>query len=151
MYLAAFSPRWLFGIRGFSKSYSISLAACNADAIEAAKKEYEEFKENMEQYEETLTQYEEAQAQLQEYINQVVDLKLEKITTEVEIKILVNDKELTRLEYLLRKIEYEGKGVADAIGLMGRQFEQISEKAKPIQEAIDKIYEVLVSIKGHRN
>jgi hypothetical protein len=103
--------------------------------------EYEEFKENMQQYEETLTAYEEAQAQLQEYINQVVDLKLEKITTEVEIKILVNDKELTRLEYLLRKVEYEGKGAADAIALMGRQFEQINEKAKPIQEAIDKIYE----------
>ena len=113
--------------------YNAVVATGNADAIEAAKKEYEEFKENMEQYEETLTQYEEAQAQLQEYINQVVDLKLEKITTEVEIKILVNDKELTRLEYLLRKIEYEGKGAADAIGLMGRQFEQISEKAKPIQ------------------
>ena len=121
--------------------YNAVVATGNADAIEAAKKEYEEFKENMEQYEETLTQYEEAQAQLQEYINQVVDLKLEKITTEVEIKILVNDKELTRLEYLLRKIEYEGKGAADAIALMGRQFEQISQKAKPIQEAIDKIYE----------
>ena len=121
--------------------YNAVVATGNADAIEAAKKEYEEFKENMEQYEETLTQYEEAQAQLQEYINQVVDLKLEKITTEVEIKILVNDKELTRLEYLLRKVEYEGKGAADAIALMGRQFEQISEKAKPIQEAIDKIYE----------
>ena len=121
--------------------YNAVVATGNADAIEAAKKEYDQFKENMQQYEETLTQYEEAQAQLQEYINQVVDLKLEKITTEVEIKILVNDKELTRLEYLLRKIEYEGKGAADAIALMGRQFEQISEKAKPIQEAIDKIYE----------
>lgn len=121
--------------------YNAAVATGNQDTIDAAKKEYEEFKENMEQYEETLTQYEEAQAQLQEYINQVVDLKLEKITTEVEIKILVNDKELTRLEYLLRKIEYEGKGAADAIGLMGKQFEQINEKAKPIQEAIDKIYE----------
>ena len=121
--------------------YNAAVATGNKAAIEAAKKEYDEFKENMEQYEETLTAYEEAQAQLQEYINQVVDLKLEKITTEVEIKILVNDKELTRLEYLLRKIEYEGKGAADAIALMGRQFEQISEKAKPIQEAIDKIYE----------
>ena len=121
--------------------YNAAVATGNQDAIDAAKKQYDEFKENMEQYEETLTQYEEAQAQLQEYINQVVDLKLEKITTEVEIKILVNDKELTRLEYLLRKVEYEGKGAADAIGLMGRQFEQISEKAKPIQEAIDKIYE----------
>ena len=121
--------------------YNAVVATGNAAQIEQAKKEYEEFKENMEQYEETLTAYEEAQAQLQEYINQVVDLKLEKITTEVEIKILVNDKELTRLEYLLRKIEYEGKGAADAIALMGRQFEQISEKAKPIQEAIDKIYE----------
>ena len=121
--------------------YNAAVATGNAEVIEAAREEYEEFKENMEQYEETLTQYEEAQAQLQEYINQVVDLKLEKITTEVEIKILVNDKELTRLEYLLRKVEYEGKGAADAIALMGRQFEQISEKAKPIQEAIDKIYE----------
>ena len=121
--------------------YNAAVASGNQDAIDAAKKEYDEFKENMQQYEETLTAYEEAQAQLQEYINQVVDLKLEKITTEVEIKILVNDKELTRLEYLLRKIEYEGKGAADAISLMGRQFEQINEKAKPIQEAIDKIYE----------
>lgn len=121
--------------------YNAAVASGNQAAIDAAKKEYEEFKENMQQYEETLTAYEEAQAQLQEYINQVVDLKLEKITTEVEIKILVNDKELTRLEYLLRKIEYEGKGAADAISLMGRQFEQINEKAKPIQEAIDKIYE----------
>ena len=45
-------------------------------------------------------------AQLQEYINQVVDLKLEKITTEVEIKLRVNDKELTKLEYLLKDMEY---------------------------------------------
>ena len=120
--------------------YNAAVATGNQDAIDAAKKQYDEFKENMEQYEETLTLYEEAQAQLQDYINQVVDLKLEKITTEVEIKLRVNDKELTKLEYLLKKIEYEGKGAADAIGLIGKQFEQVNQKAETVREAIDKIY-----------
>ena len=120
--------------------YNAAVATGNQDAIDAAKKQYDEFKENMEQYEETLTLYEEAQAQLQDYINQVVDLKLEKITTEVEIKLRVNDKELTKLEYLLKKIEYEGKDAADAIGLIGKQFEQVNQKAETVREAIDKIY-----------
>lgn len=120
--------------------YNAAVATGNQDVIDAAKKQYDEFKENMEQYEETLTLYEEAQAQLQDYINQVVDLKLEKITTEVEIKLRVNDKELTKLEYLLKKIEYEGKDAADAIGLIGKQFEQVNQKAETVREAIDKIY-----------
>ena len=57
----------------------------------------------------------EEQMKYQEYLNSLVDLKLEKITTEVEVKIRVNDIELTRLEYMLKKLQREGAAAADEI------------------------------------
>jgi GTP-binding protein Era len=69
----------------------------------------------VEKYEETLALLDEEQIKYQEYLNSLVDLKLEKITTEVEVKIRVNDIELTKLEYMLKKLQREGAAAADEI------------------------------------
>ena len=128
-------------ITNYIDVYQQQIAKFNSQLTDAAEEQYNEFVKATEQYEETLTLLDEQQMQLQEYLNQLVDLKLEKITTEVEVKIRVNDVELTKLEYFLKKLQREGAAAADEIANIAKQIEQVMEKATPIQEAIDKIYE----------
>ena len=127
-------------ITNYIDVYQKQIAKFNSQLTDEAEEAYNEFKEATAQYEETLTLLDEQQAQLQEYVNQIIDLRLEKITTEVEVKIRVNDIEITKLEYLLKKIEHYGESASEKIGILGQKMEQIMAKAGPIQEAIDKIY-----------
>ena len=128
-------------ITNYNDVYRQQVDKFNASRTDAAEEEYNKFKETVEQYEETITLLDEEQMKYQEYLNSLVDLKLEKITTEVEVKIRVNDIELTRLEYMLKKLQREGAAAADEIKNIADQINETMEKAGPIQEAIDKIYE----------
>ena len=128
-------------ITNYNEIYRQQVDKFNASRTDAAEEAYNEFKDTVEQYEETITLLDEEQMKYQEYLNSLVDLKLEKITTEVEVKIRVNDTELTRLEYMLKKLQREGAAAADEIKNIADQINETMEKAGPIQEAIDKIYE----------
>lgn len=127
-------------ITNYIDVYQAQIAKFNSQLTDEAEEAYNEFKEATAQYEETLTLLDEQQMQLQDYINSLVDLRLEKITTEVEVKIRVNDEELKQLEYYLKKIEHYQKSVTEKIDILGQKMEQVMAKAKPIQEGIDKIY-----------
>ena len=58
----------------------------------------------------------EAQSQMQDYIYQLAQLSLEKIKTEVELVIKVDERELKYIDYQLSKLEDKIYDAAAAIG-----------------------------------
>ena len=139
--LAAYGAQ--FDVQGriinYDEIMSQQLEKFNASRTEEAEKAYEEFKKILEQYEETQNLLEEQEAALEELEDKIYDQKLEKVSIEVDLKISVQDDQLSVLEYMLEKLEDDAYSVAEAFALIGRQAEIFQNKSRIAQEGIDKI------------
>ena len=106
----------------------------------ASDEAWEAFKKAVEQYEESLNLFEQVNEEIEDQQNELIDRQLERIVTEVEIKIDVEDKELVWLEYMLKKIERQAFSTVEQMKNIMLQVDNQMARSKPIQEAIDKIY-----------
>jgi hypothetical protein len=93
----------------------------------------------IDQYEETQDLREEALMQLQEYINQLYDLQLEKVTYAVEIDIESAEFSLAFLDHLLSRIEDDAWSAAEAISMLGDEAANILEQNDTMQSGIRDI------------
>lgn len=93
----------------------------------------------IDQYEETQDLREEALMQLQEYINQLYDLQLEKVTYAVEIDIESAEFSLAFLDHLLNRIEDDAWSAAEAISMLGDEAANILEQNDTMQSGIRDI------------
>ena len=93
----------------------------------------------IDQYEETQDLREEALMQLQEYINQLYDLQLEKVTYAVEIDIESAEFSLAFLDHLLGRIEDDAWSAAEAISMLGDEAANILEQNDTMQSGIRDI------------
>ena len=83
----------------------------------------DEFEKRLAQYEETVDLWNEANDQLKEYKNQIQDLKYQKITTKVEIKIELNEDENKIADYFINKLSDNIYKVAEAIQYLNQKIE----------------------------
>ena len=87
----------------------------------------DEFEKRLAQYEETVDLWNEANDQLKEYKNQIQDLKYQKITTKVEIKIELNEDENKIADYFINKLSDNIYKVAEAIQYLNQKIENSKE------------------------
>ena len=110
---------------------------------EEAWEKYEEQWDNMmeliDQYEETQDLRKEALQQLQDYINELYDLRLEKVTYAVEIDIDAKDFQLEFLDSLLERVRDDAWEAAEAIELMGEKAATMLEKNETYHSGIRDI------------
>ena len=81
---------------------------------------YEEIKKSADQYEQTLNELEAQQDVVNDSINKAVDLTLEKIEYNVEIKVHFNDRDIKHFNFLLEKLNDPLQDAAEAIALIGK-------------------------------
>ena len=110
---------------------------------EDAKKAAEERWKAIKQYEETIDKLNEANEQMDDYIFQLQELQLEKITTAVEMKIDYDDKNLDLLQHYLDKIEDDIYATADAFQIVGAQIDTTIHQINSAYNGIEGILKEL--------
>ena len=106
---------------------------------EDARKRYTDIWKAIQQYEETIDKIHEAEEGMNDYIFQLQELQLEKITAEVEMKIEYDDKSLDFLQHFIDKLEDDIYATADALTLTGAQIDTISNKLNTARAGIEGI------------
>ena len=69
---------------------------------------------------------------------QLLDQAIERISTKVDIKLAVDDTELSYLSYQLGKINEEAYDVAKALDLVGQQMSTTMHKINPLRQGIEE-------------
>lgn len=111
------------------------------DALDAAEEHKEDMIELLETYEETLDDFREAEDKLLEYEQKLKEFNYEKITTTLELKIELEDAELTKLEYYLDKIEDDLWQMSDAMALTMDKINPILDKLAAEEQALKDLEE----------
>ena len=116
-------------------------AAAEDSENETAKEQWKA----IQQYEETIDKLNEANEQMDDYIFQLQELQLEKITTAVDMKIDYDDKSLDLLQHYLDKIKDDIYATADAFQIVGAQIDttihQINSAYKGIENILKELHD----------
>ena len=104
----------------------------------------------LQQYEETVDKLHEAETGLQDYIYQLAELQLEKITTKLELKIDFDDKELDLIDYQLKRIGDSVYATADAIAKASEKIYWTADKITGAQASINELFAGMVDSKGNK-
>lgn len=101
---------------------------------------YEEIKKSADQYEKTLNELEAQQEVVNNGILTLKDKALEKIEYEVEIKVHFDDREIKRLEHLLKNLEdFSYDNAVKSIDLLGQMAQRNINSTKTYLEGINKV------------
>jgi hypothetical protein len=106
---------------------------------EEAEKLWEKLTETIERYEETLDLLHEKEQELAEATDELLDNILELVTTQVELRIEISDRDLKRIEYALKHIEDDVYKTAEALALLGRQGDVAMNKIAAYEQGIADI------------
>ena len=104
---------------------------------EGAKKNWEA----IQKYEETIDKMHEAEEQMKDYINQLSDLALEKIKTEVELVVNMDDREIKYIDHFINKLDDEIYDVAEALGLVEQKMGKIQDKIDTSKAGLKSIFD----------
>ena len=91
------------------------------EEFEEFEKQYEKFFESLSQYEETYDKLREEERKYKELIQQRIDLQLQKVQYEIQIKIDITEDSLELLEFQLDRISDSSFAVAESLALLGQQ------------------------------
>lgn len=113
-------------ILNYDKVYDKMLAKYKAaldstGSTKKLKKWWDDFVSNTDKYSDTLDLLEDELVNLSDLKTELEDLEYEKLEYTVEIKTLVNDTGLKKIEFALGRIEDDAYKAAEAIGLLGEQ------------------------------
>ena len=103
----------------------------------------------LQQYEETVDKLHEAETELQDYIYQLAELQLEKITTKLELKIDFDDKELDLIDYQLKKIGDSAYAAATAIAKTAEKLGWTADKVTGAQRSIHELFAEMKDSQGN--
>ena len=106
------------------------------ERFEQAEKAYEKFLKAYEQYNETLDLVGELEQNVLDTIYKIQDKALEIITTQVQLNVEVNDRDIELIEYLMKQLEDKAYSAADAIALLGKEAANSLDKIAGYQEGI---------------
>ena len=109
------------------------------EAFQEASDKYEEFKKFVEQYEETHELWEEALAREEELERERISKELEKITTEIEFEVEINQRDLDKLEYVIDKLGRNVNTMIEIIDKLGTQVGSYQNQSNWYAEGINRI------------
>ena len=107
-------------------------------------------KQAIENYEDTLDKIKETRSTLMDELYQLNDLRLEKITQEIEMKVTVNDRELDVLEHYLTKLEDNAHGTAAAIQIVGQKLGVVASTVDTTTQGIKDLFAQMNGEAGNR-
>lgn len=100
---------------------------------------YEQLEKYIEQYEETYDLLRDEEAAYQELLNQRLDLMLEQVQYEVELKLNVSDDSLKLIEFQLNMLEDNAFKAAEAIEFQAEQAEILYDKMQTSEQGLRDI------------
>lgn len=124
---------------GRIKNYTDVLTDLINSGIYEGTETYDKIKASADQYEETLNELEAQQEVVNDEILKMKDLSLEKIEYEVEMNIHFDDREIKRLEHLLKNLDDPIDDAAKAIAAIGRVTTRSMNSIDTYIEGIHKI------------
>lgn len=101
------------------------------------------------QYEETLDKLHESQDELQDLIYQQMDLRLETITTKVDMKINFDEREIKLLDHYIKRIDDNIYYTAEVLALTQQKLSNINQKINDTREGINGLFEELSDSEGN--
>ena len=102
---------------------------------------YKKFKDALSQYEQTLKDMQDLESNLQEYANQVLDLKLEAIQYQVEMRVSIADDDLAYVEYQLEHLIDPAADAAKAIDLIGKKMDLAKSKSDEYRRGLELLFD----------
>ena len=118
-------------------------------AEEKKDKKAEEIWKALMQYEETLDKLHEADEQMRELIYQQMELRLETITTKVDLKINFDEKEIKLIDHYIGKIDDNIYDTAQVLVKTGDKLAYISRKIDDTKEGLAGLFEELSDSEGN--
>lgn len=101
------------------------------------------------QYEETLDKLKDSQTELQDLIYQQMDLRLETITTKVEMRIDFDEREIKLLDHYIKRIDDNIYHTAEVLALTQQKLGNINQKINDTREGINGLFEELSDSQGN--
>lgn len=102
----------------------------------------DEQKEALEKYEEILSSYQSASEELANLNKEYRDLELTQLTYDISFRIEIDENNLNRLEYILKKFEDDPQTMVEQINYLDDKVKVYIAEAERYQEALGRIYEI---------
>lgn len=99
--------------------------------------------QKLKQYEESVDKWNEAQQQLRDYIYQLSDLTLEKITTKVELVVDMDDREINFIDHFIDKLDDKVGDVAEILTLTGQKLEKINDQIEVTRNGLNDVIKLM--------
>lgn len=117
----------------------------DSDEWKVFEKKYELLEKYIKQYEETYDLARDEQSKLQELQNQKVDLQLEQVQYEVEIKLDIPDSQIKVLEYKLGRIDDDAFKALDAIELLSQKADNLKQQIAINKQGLNDVLSLTMS------
>ncbi len=117
----------------------------DSDEWKVFEKKYELLEKYIKQYEETYDLARDEQSKLQELQNQKVDLQLEQVQYEVEIKLDIPDSQIKVLEYKLGRIDDDAFKALDAIELLSQKADNLKQQIAINKQGLNDVLALTMS------
>lgn len=102
----------------------------------------------LQQYEETLDKFQEANVEMRDLLYQEMELRLEKITTKVDMRIDFDDREIKLLDHYIERIDDNIYHTAKVLSLTEEKFGRINQKIKVTTEGIYELFNKMSDSEG---
>lgn len=117
----------------------------DSDEWKVFEKKYELLEKYIKQYEETYDLARDEQSKLQELQNQKIDLQLEQVQYEVEIKLDIPDSQIKVLEYKLGRIDDDAFKALDAIELLSQKADNLKQQIAINKQGLNDVLSLTMS------
>lgn len=107
------------------------------DYLEA---EYEKVKDAIDQYEETQDLAKDVEEQIQDSLNEIYDLKLEKVDYKVQLKLEVNEDDKKIIDFLMDRIDGDAWRTGEQIALHDRNIVNSQENITTAKSGLEGIF-----------
>ena len=103
----------------------------------------------LQQYEETLDKLQEANVEMQDLLYQEMELRLEKITTKVDMHIDFDDREIKLLDHYIKRIDDNIYHTAEVLALTEEKLGHINQKIEDTKEGIHELFAEMSDSEGN--
>lgn len=103
----------------------------------------------LQQYEETLDKLQDANVEMQNLLYQEMELRLEKITTKVDMRIDFDDREIKLLDHYIKRIDDNIYHTAEVLALTEEKLGHISKKIDDTTEGIHELFAEMSDSEGN--
>ena len=103
----------------------------------------------LQQYEETLDKLQDANVEMRDLLYQEMELRLEKITTKVDMRIDFDDREIKLLDHYIKRIDDNIYHTAEVLALTEEKLGNINQKIEDTKEGIHDLFTEMSDSKGN--